>query len=115
MLKEMADSELCTVGSHGWKHEFFYKFNKKGIRQDLESSKKHLESLIGMSVELYAFPYGSFYACGLKHKHLVSDYYKYGFGTVAVPITNPSLLPKYFLPRINVTEVNYKSVITNTK
>ena len=115
MLKEMSASELCTVGSHGWKHDFFYKFSLKGARQDLESSKKHLESLIGMSVELYAFPYGSFYACGLKHKHLVSDYYKYGFGTVAVPITNPSLLPKYFLPRINVTEVNYKSVITNTK
>ena len=113
MLKEMADSELCTVGSHGWSHGYFYELNEKEAREDLESSKKHLTSLVGKEVGLFAFPYGSFYACGLKHKHLVSDYYEYGFGTVAVPITTPSLLPMYFLPRINVTEENYESIITN--
>lgn len=110
MLKEMAYCELCTVGSHGRSHGYFYMFNEKEAREDLESSKKQLESLICKSVELYAFPYGSYYACGFNHKHLVSNYYKYGFGTVAVPITNPSLLPMYFLPRINVTEVNSKSL-----
>lgn len=110
MLKEMADNELCTIGSHGWKHDFFFKFNEKDARRDLELSKKQLESLTGRSVELYAFPFGSFYACGLKNKHLVSDYYRYGFGTVEVPITNPLLLPNYYLPRINVTEENYKDI-----
>ena len=27
MLKEMASCAFCTVGSHGWKHDYFYKFN----------------------------------------------------------------------------------------
>ena len=115
MLKEMASCDICTVGSHGWSHGYFYKLNEKEAREDLYSSKKHLAALVGKKVDLFAFPYGSFYACGLMHKHLVLDYYEYGFGTVAVPVTNPFLLPKYFLPRINVTEKNYEFVITNTK
>lgn len=104
MLKELAACDLCTVGSHGWKHDFFYKFSEKEAREDLHRSKEKLESIINKSVELYAFPYGSYYACGLKHKHLVNEFYKYGFGTVACPITKPSSLPNYFLPRINLTQ-----------
>ena len=52
MLKEMADSELCTVGSHGWSHGYFYELNEKEAREDLESSKKHLTSLVGKEVGL---------------------------------------------------------------
>lgn len=103
MLKELASCDLCTIGSHGWKHDFFFKFSEKEAREDLLNSKERLESIINKNVELYAFPYGSFYACGLRQTHLVQNYYKYGFGTVACPITKPSSLPNYFLPRINVT------------
>lgn len=103
MLQEMSEFDLCTVGSHGWKHDFFCKFSEKEAREDLLRSKEKLENIIDKSVELYAFPYGSYYACGLKHKHLVNEFFKYGFGTVACPITKPSLLPNYFLPRINLT------------
>ena len=53
-------------------------------------------------VEMFAFPYGSYYACGYANKHLAGDVYKYAFGTVACPITKPSLLKIYYLPRINV-------------
>ena len=57
--------------------------------------------MIGCKVELFAYPYGSYYACGYTHKHLAETIYKYAFGTVACPITKPSLLNNYFLPRIN--------------
>lgn len=104
MLKEMSTCGLCTVGSHGWKHDFYCKFDENAARVDLATSKTQIENIIDGLVELYAFPYGSFYACGMKQKHLVKDYYKYGFGTVACPITRPSSLPNYFLPRINLTK-----------
>lgn len=113
MLKEMAANELCSVGSHGWEHGFFYKLGEKKVREDLKSSKDKLQSILGKDICLYAFPYGSFYACGLKHKHLVTEYYKYGFGTVATYITEPPLLPMYFLPRMNVTEKNYGFIVEN--
>lgn len=103
-LKEMSESPFCTVGSHGVSHTFFAEMKEEEALADLEKSKSQLESLIGKKVELYAFPYGSYYACGFRNKHLVNNVYKYGFGTVACPITEPMLLNKYFLPRINVSE-----------
>ena len=58
--------------------------------------------LIGKPVEMYAFPYGSYYACGYANKYLAGDVYKYAFSTIACPITKPLLLKRFFLPRINV-------------
>lgn len=104
MLQEIAECELCTIGSHGCFHSFYSKLSKEGAIEDLSFSKKRLEDMTHRYIELYAFPYGSIYACGLRHKKLVSSFYKYGFGTLKTPITKPSLLPRYFLPRINVDE-----------
>ena len=104
MLKEIASCPLCTLGSHGNKHIFFRDFNKEEALNDLLSSKNYLERIAGKEVNLFAFPYGSIYACGLRNKRIVSNCYKYGFGTIASPITKPLTLPKYYLPRINVSE-----------
>lgn len=101
-LLEMSQCEFCTIGSHGVNHGEFTLLNKKQALQDLQDSKHILEQIIGKPVELYAYPYGSYYACGYRNKHLARDVYKYAFGTVACPITVPLLLKKYFLPRIIV-------------
>lgn len=103
-LKEISECELCTVGSHGLKHDYYCKLDKEAAKRDLEGSKLELERIIERKVDLYAFPYGSFYACGFKRKNLVANYYKYGFGTIDMPITQHSILPHYFLPRINVSD-----------
>lgn len=101
-LKEMASCELCTIGSHGELHDEYQKFSASEALNDLRRSKAKLENIIGKPVDLYAFPYGSYYACGYRNKSLVNKVYKYGFGTVQIPFTTPLLLPYYFLPRINV-------------
>lgn len=111
MLKEIAECELCTIGSHGNKHLFFAGLSKEDAIEDLLTSKDTLEKLTRKSIQLYAFPYGSLYACGFKRKRLVGAFYKYGFGTVASPITRPSLLPFFFLPRINVENNNIDTII----
>ncbi len=103
-LIEMSQCELCTVGSHGVSHECFTSFDDTQAIADLQCSKEKLEGLIGKTVILYAFPYGSYYACGYIRKHLVSKFYRYGFGTVQTSITQPLIFKKYFLPRINITE-----------
>ena len=102
-LKEMSQSELCTVGSHGTLHEFYKGLSREGKIRFLENSKKELSYICQRQTDLFAFPYGSIYACGFKEKKLVSRYYKYGFGTIACKIPSKSILPKYFLPRVNLT------------
>lgn len=102
-LKEMALCELCTVGSHGTQHEFYKGFSKEEKLRFLRDSQKILSQICNSHIDLFAFPYGSVYACGFRDKKLVSRFYKYGFGTIACDITKKNLLPKYFLPRINFT------------
>lgn len=101
-LLEMSRYELCTIGSHGMSHGEYALLNRMEALKDLEESKAELERLIGKTVEMYAYPYGSYYACGYRNKHLASKVYKYAFGTIVCPITKPMLLKQYFLPRINV-------------
>ena len=104
-LLEMAKSELCSIGSHGVRHTEFYLLDQQEIIADLKESQNKLADLVHKPIELFAFPYGSYYACGIKNRNLVLDTYKYGFGTVNSPITSPLVLPMYFLPRINVDSV----------
>lgn len=116
-LKELAADPLCTVGSHGTIHSEYANLsdNDKGKREFLAQSKEFLEDLIGKKVELFAFPYGSLFACGYSKKHLVSEYYRYGFGTIAAPVTKPNLLPDYFLPRINLNDKTAEKILRKKK
>ena len=105
-LVEMSQDKLCTIGSHGVSHGEFALLNKEQVLRELQDSKHELELIIGKPVEMFAYPYGSYYACGSANKYLAEEVYKYAFGTVACPITKPSLLKKYYLPRINVDKDN---------
>lgn len=101
-LIEMSMCELCTIGSHGHSHSMYKKFTKDTALHDLEMSKKRLLEVTGRDIQLYAYPYGSYFACGYNNKRSVQQVYKYGFGTIKCPITRPLIFSKYFLPRINV-------------
>lgn len=114
-LKDMSSCSLCTVGSHGYSHDLYAKLSISKADEDLNKSKMFIERIVGKEVSLFAFPYGSYYACGFRNKHLVSSYYKYGFGTIKCPITTPLFLPKYFLPRINVDSKYILSHCKNEK
>lgn len=101
-LIEISRCDLCTIGSHGVEHGETAMLTKQQFLNDLSQSKEELEAIIGGTVKLYAYPYGSYYACGYKNKHLSQRVYSYAFSTVNCPITRPMFLGKYFLPRINV-------------
>ncbi len=102
-LTELAKNKLCTIGSHGTVHQFYKNLSKIEKRSFLKDSKDELSAICNVPIDLFAFPYGSYYACGYKDKKLVLKYYKYGFGTVNSAITRPSLFHKYFIPRRNLT------------
>ena len=98
----MSQYDLCTIGSHGVNHCEFAFLSKEKIWFEFFYSKRVLESLIGSKVTLFAYPYGSYYACGYRYKSLSLKVYNYAFGTMSCPITKPRFLKNYFLPRINV-------------
>lgn len=107
-LGELAACGLCTVGSHGVSHSYFSRMTRREARRDLQTSRLRLEALTGRKVDMFAFPYGSFYACGFSKRRIAAEVYKYAFGTVGTPITERRILPNYFLPRINTDEETVK-------
>lgn len=109
-LKELASDPLCTIGSHGMNHTYFSNYTKDEALQDMRESKEKLRQITGQLVELFAFPYGSFSACGWSTHKLVGQVYRYGFSTINAPITKKRLLPKGFLPRINVDNHTIKHI-----
>lgn len=109
-LKEMSSNTLCTIGSHGIEHVEYARLSCAEVLNELHNSKDILERKVGKSVQMFAFPYGSYYACGYKNKVLAGEIYKYAFGTVASPITQPMFFKQYFLPRINVDADFIKSM-----
>lgn len=109
-LIQLAKCELCTIGSHGVNHCEYAFLSKEQVKYEFKNSKAVLESIIGREVNLFAFPYGSYYACGFLYKYLALEEYKYAFGTVGCSITKPLLLNKYFLPRINVDDIYINSL-----
>lgn len=102
-LHEMSSDPLCTVGSHGMDHTFYRLMRRDRRVEFLRGSRRRLEEICGREVTMFAFPYGSLYACGLRGKRCVRRFYRYGFGTVASPVTSPRLFGRSYLPRIDIS------------
>ena len=109
-LRELALDPLCTIGSHGLKHTFFSKYTNEEALADMKKSKETLQGLTGREVKLFAFPYGSFAACGWRKHKLVKAVYKYGFSTINAPIPQWGFISLGFLPRLNVDNNTFKKL-----
>lgn len=104
-LVEMANTELCTIGSHGMHHVFFRNLTKDKCKSELRESKVTLEKIINKPVDFFAFPYGSLVACSFNNiKEVKKSDYKMSFLTIPSGVWNSPIINKYFLPRINVTK-----------
>lgn len=101
-VKEISRCPLCTIGSHGCSHDFYRRLSHDGRENDLRQSRDALRSIAGRDVELFAFPYGSVFACGLTDISLVSSFYRYGFSTLRAHVTRRA--DRNFIPRVCVTE-----------
>lgn len=110
-LKILAQDPLCTIGSHGLTHTKYVYKNRMELEYEFKESKQVLESITGIKVNLFAFPYGSFAAVGLSTIKFGLTCYDAGFSTISIPVTVTQLLPASFLPRINVTEKNLDKII----
>jgi peptidoglycan/xylan/chitin deacetylase (PgdA/CDA1 family) len=57
-LRELSTYPGVTVGSHGFNHIDLTKCNDSQLRSELESSKRHIEDIIGKEVTTLSYPFG---------------------------------------------------------
>lgn len=99
-LRELSQDALCTVGAHTVNHVRLRTTNK--AFEEIDTSKKELEKMVGNEVEFFAYPYGSIFACSRKN---IVQVKKAGF--LAAFSTMKGCVPlefdnyRFFLPRNN--------------
>jgi len=99
-IKEIASSDLVTIGNHSHSHEYLIDWDEKKIREDLEIAIKIFNKELGYSPNLFSYPFGE-YSNILKN--IVADLnFKFAFGQHSGVID----LSKSFLelPRFPINE-----------
>jgi peptidoglycan/xylan/chitin deacetylase (PgdA/CDA1 family) len=74
------------VGSHTATHEILIKLDRFKLEEELKSSKRYLEDIIGREVLGFAYPYGIY---NLRVIREVSKHYYYARATDILPFDDP--------------------------
>lgn len=103
---------FCSIGSHTISHPLLrYSKSKK---QEIVESKLMLENVLEKSIFLFAYPYGSIYACDKKSVKIVrAAGFEYAFSTIQSCFSRNSLSKRFFIPRINVNDSNYLEIMND--
>lgn len=98
MTKEMSASPLIEIGSHTVDHKSLATLTSEQIDEELRVSKETLENMLGTSINVLAYPKGSYDS---RVMNIAKKYYKYALSTNKGE-ENPDNLNKYALNRIYV-------------
>jgi len=113
-LKILSKHNLCTVGAHSVSHPILRKLNDLKSKVEIVNSKSFLEEILTKEVEYFAYPYGSVYAVSNRDINYAKETgYKLALSTINGCLNKFSLKERWFLPRINVNELNYNKIIGN--
>ncbi len=105
-LKEMANDDLVTIGSHGVSHKTLTELSLEQQKEEIDNSKMILENILGIKINIFSFSHGVYDKKTLK---LLKNY-SYGLSASAKPLNLVTGLKKKKLPRYNVESDTYKTV-----
>lgn len=98
-LMEMANSPLCTIGSHTLSHKNLR--TALNYKEEIVLSKFLLEKLLNKSVDFFAYPYGKHSSVSRKVERITKQAgYKAAFGTINASINSRSIKRVFFYPRL---------------
>ena len=111
-IREIAASDLVTIGNHSHSHEYLIDWDEKKIREDLEIAIKIFNKELGYSPNLFSYPFGEY--SNILKKIVADLNFKFAFGQHSGVID----LSKNFLelPRFPINEKygelkRFKSII----
>lgn len=100
-IKILDKDPLCTIGAHTCNHARLR--NEKESKQDIEESKRFLESLLGHEIKYLAFPYGRYDSVSTKNRNEAEVAgFKAAFSTI--PTAVPVRFNRWFVPRIELIQ-----------
>ncbi|MBX5438182.1 MAG: polysaccharide deacetylase family protein [Thermoflavifilum sp.] len=95
-IREMAQSPYVTIGGHGLRHQVLGLLPRRKQWKEIVENKKHLETLTGKPVEVFAYPHG-------HYNEITPDLVKQaGYRlacTTAAELDNPAITA-YEIPRL---------------
>jgi peptidoglycan/xylan/chitin deacetylase (PgdA/CDA1 family) len=59
-IRALSRSPLATIGCHSYYHNDLSRLSASAVKDDLDKNKRHLETLIGQTIDSLAFPYGNY-------------------------------------------------------
>lgn len=110
-ILELSENDLCTIGCHTYTHKQLSECSIRELRKEIAIAKEKIEERIDKKIDYFAYPYGT-----LSKIHLCAPFwiwaagYKKAFSTLAMPVNDSG---RYFVPRINVNEKNWKLQISH--
>lgn len=105
MLLEMKQNNLCTIGAHSCSHPMFRFLDDQTAMQEIVISKEILENYLGESVDEFAFPYGSRYACSKRDFRFARQAgFQFIYSTEPKRLVSSINYEQKVIPRINATE-----------
>ena len=106
-LKEMSRDPLITIGSHGTYHQILTEITPSDARKEINDSKLMLEDLLGKEVSYYAYSHGQYNSSILD----MAKIYDAAFTVRSLPVNFVTLKHRYALPRFNVDNNSYSSIM----
>lgn len=103
-LADLQKDPLCTVGAHSVHHQLF-RFQPETVMREVRESTQEL------GADLFAFPYGSVYACSPENQLEVSrsGCVSCAFSTLDAPLSTHALQNRFFLPRRNMNDTRFEA------
>ena len=77
-IREIAASDLVTIGNHSHSHEYLIDWDEKKIREDLEIAIKIFNKELGYSPNLFSYPFGEY--SNILKKIVADLNFKFAFG-----------------------------------
>ncbi len=109
MLKDLADREF--IGSHTLHHVPLSKLKHKDLVRELEESKKFLDSLGSISVQVVSYPLGNSEAVS-REVAVAAHKAGYQVGYTMERAVNKSLEDSLLLSRIDALDINTRSSLS---
>jgi len=108
-IRQLSLDKLVTIGAHTVNHLSLIGLSESEARAEIGTSKQRLESMLGQSVQHFAYPYGTMDYAGLREYSLVQEF---DF-TTAVTTCQGNVFPEHChylerLPRLDIDTTGQK-------